>query len=419
MNTIHLPEPAPAAPLPRYHFLDWVRIIAFFLLILFHVGMYYVTWGWHVKSPFASTAPEPYMMMSTPWRLSLLFLVSGVASSCMLAKLRPLVFLRKRSWRLLVPLLFGMLVIVPPQSYLEVVEKLGYAGSYGDFMRLYLRGYHGFCQDGCLILPTWNHLWFVAYLWAYTAVLSFVVLALGPRFDRLAARLGRVLTGWKIIVLPAAVLALARILMLNRFPVTHALVDDWYNHANYLPIFLLGALMARVPGFWPRVAALRWTSLALALGGWAVFQLWVALDQTGGIDGTRWELLVHPMRTVHALMAWSAILAACGFAQRHLNRDNAARRYLTEAVFPVYILHQTLIVVLAHAFKPLHRSPGLEAMLLVVLVTVLSFAGFEIVRRVPLLRPLFGLGPRGPETAPAAALVPAPTAPAQAGATPA
>jgi len=63
-------------------------------------------------------------------------------------------------------------------------------------------------------------------------------------------------------------------------------------------------------------------------------------------------------------------------------------------VFPVYILHQTLIVVLAHASKPLHLAPGLEAVLLVVLVTVLSFAGFEIVRRVPLLRPLFGLGPR-------------------------
>jgi hypothetical protein len=108
---------------------------------------------------------------------------------------------------------------------------------------------------------------------------------------------------------------------------------------------------------------------------------------------------------MYVLMAWSAILAACGFAQRHLDRDGPARRYLTEAVFPVYILHQTLIVVLARALKPLHRAPGLEAMLLVVLVTVASFAGFEIVRRVPLLRPLFGLGPRGPGPAPAEAAV--------------
>jgi glucan biosynthesis protein C len=377
----------------RYYFLDWVRILAFFLLIAYHVGMYYVTWGWHVKSPYAGDAIEPFMMLSSPWRLSLLFLVAGAASSCMLAKVRPLAFVRKRSWRLLVPLLFGMLVIVPPQSYCEVVEKLGYGGSYLDFMRLYVRGYHGFCQDGCLILPTWNHLWFVAYLWVYTAVLASMAAVLGTRFGALAQALGRMLAGWKIIVLPALLLALARMLMLDRFPTTHALVDDWYAHANYFTVFLLGALLARVPAFWPRVEALRWTALALALAGWTLMMVWNALPD-GAIAGKPWALLIYPMRAVVALLAWSAILAACGFVRRHLDRDGPARRYLTEAVFPVYILHQTLIVTLAHALKPLHRPPGLEASMLVVLTTVLCFAGFEIVRRVPVLRPLFGLAPR-------------------------
>jgi glucan biosynthesis protein C len=381
----------PAVP-TRYHFLDWVRILAFFLLILYHVGMLYVTWGWHVKSPAASDALEPFMMLSAPWRLSLLFLVAGVASSCMLARLRPLVFLRRRSWRLLVPLAFGMLVVVPPQSYCEVIEKLGYGGSYLDFMRLYLSGYHGFCQDGCLILPTWNHLWFIAYLWVYTALLSVLVPGLGARFERLAAGLGRLLSGWRIVVLPAAVLALARMLMLERFPTTHALVDDWYMHAVYFTVFALGALLARVPAFWARVEALRWTALALAVAGWALMTIVYALPEDA-IEGRPWAAAIYPLRAVVALESWSAILAACGFARRHLDHDGPARRYLTEAVFPVYILHQTVIVALAHALKPLHRPAGLEACLLIVLTLVLCFAGFEIVRRVPLLRPLFGLGP--------------------------
>ena len=388
---------APSA-LPRYHFLDWVRIIAFFLLILYHVGMYYVTWGWHVKSPDASDAIEPLMMLSSPWRLSLLFLVAGAASSCMLARLAPLAFLRKRSWRLLVPLLFGMLVVVPPQSYCEVIEKLGYRGSYLDFMRLYVSGYHGFCQDGCLILPTWNHLWFVAYLWVYSALLALVIAALGARFERLAGHLGRLLSGWKIVVLPAAVLALARILMLERFPTTHALVDDWYMHAHYVTVFLLGALLARVPAFWARVEALRWTALAIALGGWALMTIVYALPDDA-IAGRPWEAVIYPLRAVVALECWCAILATCGFARRHLDRDGPARRYLTEAVFPVYILHQTVIVVLAHALKPLHRPAALEAGLLVVLTTLLCFGGFEIVRRVAVLRPLFGLGPKPPHEA--------------------
>ncbi|HEX8613129.1 MAG TPA: acyltransferase family protein [Telluria sp.] len=114
--------PSPA----RLWFLDWVRIIAFFVLILYHVGMYYVTWDWHVKSPFASPAIEPLMLLSSPWRLGLLFMVSGVASSLMLAKAGAARFLGQRSVRLLVPLVFGMLVIVPPQAYLEVVEKVAY-----------------------------------------------------------------------------------------------------------------------------------------------------------------------------------------------------------------------------------------------------------------------------------------------------
>jgi len=109
------------------------------------------------------------------------------------------------------------------------------------------------------------------------------------------------------------------------------------------------------------------------------------------------------MRCVYTLCAWSAIVAACGFARRHLDRDGPARRYLTDAVFPVYIAHQTLIVVLAHGFKPLHLAPGLEALLLIVLTATGSFALYEVVHRLPWARPLFGLAPRARAASPAPA----------------
>ena len=152
----------------RRHDLDRVRVFAFCLLVLYHVGMYYVSWGWHVKSPAASTTPEPFMLLTSPWRMSLLFLVSGVATAFMLRG-SAAGFVRRRSRQLLLPLLFGMLVIVPPQAYLQVVEQLpgGYSGGALDFYGKYLGAYQGFCgSDGkCLVLPTWNHLWFLAYLW--------------------------------------------------------------------------------------------------------------------------------------------------------------------------------------------------------------------------------------------------------------
>ncbi|MES2152258.1 MAG: acyltransferase family protein [Pseudomonadota bacterium] len=377
----------PSTRCTRLFFLDWVRILAFFVLILYHVGMYYVSWDWHVKSPEASAAIEPLMLLSSPWRLGLLFLISGVASRFMLARAGAGTFMRSRSVRLMPPLLFGMLVIVPLQPYFEVLEKLAYQGSLFDFMRLYLSAYHGFCKDGCLILPTWNHLWFVAYLLAYTLVLGALVAVLGKRLEALGERCAALLGGWKLLALPFAVLALQRLLLMPHFPTTHALVDDWYSHAHYLFLFLLGVLVARDGAFWARVGALRFPGLGVALGCWAMLVICYALPAPAAAPW--WPLL----RCVHALCEWSAIIAVCGFAHRHLQFDSARRRYLTEAVFPVYIVHQTLIVSIAHLIKPARIAAPIEAVVLIALTLCLSFAIFEGVRRVRLLRPLFGLGP--------------------------
>ncbi|WP_306397356.1 acyltransferase family protein [Telluria beijingensis] len=392
----------------RLYFLDWVRILAFFVLIAYHVGMYYVSWGWHVKSPHAGAGPEPFMLLSSPWRLGLLFFVAGVASHFLLRKMAPGTFVRRRSLRLLLPLLFGMLAIVPPQPYLEVVEKLGYADGFVAFMRLYLAGYGGFCQDGCLILPTWNHLWFVAYLWVYTLALAACVALLGEvRIAALARRIGACLRGWKLIALPALFLALVRILLADHFPSTHALVDDWFNHATYLPLFLLGALVARSPAVWTGMEAQRWVALGIALAAWATIVAWYAAPHHE--HSAQMMAFWRPvMRYVYTLCAWGAIVAACGFARRHLDRDGPARRYLTDAVFPVYIAHQTLIVVLAHSFKPLDLAPGVEALMLMVLTATGSFALYEAVRRLCWARPLFGLAPRASAARPASASRPAP-----------
>ncbi|PWF48297.1 acyltransferase family protein [Massilia glaciei] len=392
----------------RLYFLDWVRILAFFVLIVYHIGMYYVSWDWHVKSAAKSDAIEPLMLLSSPWRLGLLFLISGVGARFMLAKLGALRFMRERSARLLVPLLFGMLVIVPPQSYFEVVEKLAYAGSYGDFLRLYLGAYGGFCSapTECLILPTWNHLWFVAYLWVYTLLLGALMLPLGARFDALSDALARRLVGWRVFVLPLVALGLARVVMHARFPTTHALIDDWYNHANYFVLFLLGALLSRQAAFWARLDGLRWTALGTALACWAAMTIYYSLPEPmRAYDGLEGAL----QRLVYALCQWSAIIAVCGFAHRHLAFDSAARRYLTQAAFPVYIAHQTLIVGIAHLIKPAKLAPAIEAFVLFVLTLAISFALFELARRSALLRPLFGL-PRN--AAPATHAKAAPPAPA-------
>ena len=394
----------------RLYFLDWVRILAFFLLIVYHVGMYYVTWDWHVKSPFASDAIEPWMKMSSPWRLGLLFLISGVASSCMLARIGSASLMGKRSLRLLLPLIVGMMVIVPPQPYFEVVEKLAYQGSYLDFLGLYFKAYHGFCMGThCLDLPTWNHLWFVVYLWVYTLLLGVIGAVLGQRFDPLARRAASLLTGWKLFVLPFAVLWLARFALQQRFPSNHGLVSDWYNHASYFFLFMLGALLAREPSVWPRMDSARWPALGLAVGSWAIVVLYDALPDEA-VPAHALHSLNVLVGAIYVLGAWTSMLAACGFAHRHLNFDSPKRRYLALAVFPVYIVHQSLIVSIAHLIKPAHLAPSVEGPLLIAITLCLSFGVVEIVRRCPPLRPLFGLAYRQAGAAPLQGLAKAPPA---------
>ena len=397
--------------------LDWVRILAFGVLILFHVGMYYVTWGWHVKSPFASHTLEPLMMLSSPWRLSLLFFVSGCATAFLRSKCDPLAppvaaprggarfgsgatlaargsaagFVRSRTQRLLIPLALGLWVIVPPQSWAQVVEAVGYHDGYLHFMSLYAQGYGGFCREDCLVIPTWNHLWFVAYLWCYTMLAALAWWAIPQRYiDRIGAAIARSLRGPWLIALPVAWLAAIRIALVARFPDTHALVDDWYLHADYFSIFALGVLLARETGVWEEIRRQRWIALALALVGWAVVTAYFAhYDKIAPSDWLR-----EAQRVFYALDQWCAIVAALGFARQWNPADSRARRYLTEAIFPFYIVHQTAIVLLAHFMKPLGLRPLVEGPLLVAATVAICFASFEIVRRVGWMRPLFGLAPK-------------------------
>jgi glucan biosynthesis protein C len=355
--------------------LDWVRILAFMLLIVYHVGMYYVTWDWHVKSPHASAAIEPLMQLTSPWRLSLLFLVSGVATAYLLARQGAKNFLGGRSSRLLIPLVFGMLIVVPPQSYLEV---------------LYISGYHGFCRGSdCLLLPTWNHLWFVAYLWVYTVVL-YAAVRLFPRLiPALRGIAERRLAGVGILLWPLAYLCAIRIGLAARFPANHALLGDWYNHALYFGLFVLGFALGGCRSAWPALQRMRWPSLGGAILGWALLSAYFGYmaDATEAPP----EAIKLAMRAVYGAEQWLAIAAVLGFARQHLRIDNPARRYLTTAIFPVYILHQTVIVVIAHALKPANLYPPVEALLLVLVTVSVCFLGYDLVRRVRLLQPLFGL----------------------------
>ena len=371
----------------RLYGLDWLRIGAFGLLIFYHIGMVFVTWDWHIKSPEPVAWAELPMLALSPWRLSLLFLVSGVASAYLLAKSRVGAFARSRTARLLIPLLAGIILFVPPQPWVELTVQHGHANSFGAF---WAEDYFRFSTLEGIILPTWNHLWFVAYLWVYSLVLALLAALLStPAKEALIRRASLLLSGWRILALPLLVLWALRMTLFPIFEETHALVDDWYNHAAYGLVFAIGLLLAHSQQLRASFVAWRRPALLLAAIGYAGYATaHLAYPDSAPEPGAAMLALIRLLRTCEG---WGAIVALVGTALRWSPRDSAQRRYLTEAIFPYYIVHQMTIVLVAFWLRPFGLGNGATVAVLVA-ATVLGCALFyEVARRSGPLRPLFGL----------------------------
>jgi len=373
--------------------LDWVRVGAFGLLILYHVGMAFVTWDWHVKTLHPTSALEPFMVVLNPWRLLLLFFVSGCATAFMAARMQAGALVRLRLVRLGVPLLFGVLVVVPPQSWVQVREH-GYTLGYWPFYAKYLTAYRGFCDaHGCLTVPTWNHLWFVAYLLVYTLLLA-IGLAVFRRAPTQAFKLPAWLRDAILLTGPMAWLVVCSVVLRHRFPETHALVNDWYAHAIYAPAFLLGFCVARWAGFWHAVLRLRY--VAAAAGGTAyAYIAWLYVAYPG--DAVPPDSAIMLYRYDYGIDQWAWMLAILGFAHRYLHRGGPVLAYLTQGVFPFYIVHQTIIVLLEYWLKRQGLGAPAEGVALVAATAIGCWATYEGVRRARWLRPLFGLRPLSAE----------------------
>lgn len=372
----------------RRYDLDWLRIIVFGVLILYHVGMFYVSWDWHVKSSRASAAIEPLMLLSSPWRLTLLFLISGVATRFLADKLSLGKFTAARMGRLWPPLLLAVFVIVPPQAYYEVVEAIQ-AGAPLTVDRFYLRyvtASGDWCDaDGCLTTPTYNHMWFVAYLILYTLAL----LPLLPLLRRAPKALSALIAGPFLILTPWLVMAALRITLMPIFGESHDFRADWYLHALYFGVFLFGFAIAKHEPFFERCMRWRWPALAIALASWAALIVYFNAHPDG-VDPPDW--LRATMRAVRELDAWCAIVAAIGFAHKHLSaKDGPARRLLTQAIFPFYLIHQTVIVAAGHHLDALALPLWVEAPLLIAATALGCWLFFDMGRRVPALRVWIGL----------------------------
>jgi hypothetical protein len=374
----------PVAFVSRRADLDWLRVLAFGLLIFYHAGMAWSGWSWHVTSPDSLEGLREAMRFLNRWRMPLIFLVSGAAIMLALGDRTPGAFVRDRLKRLALPLAFGMAVIVPPQVYLE---RLYHGQFNGSFLQWLPRAFDGIYPQGNL---SWHHLWFVAYvlvltlallpvfLWARSASGQAAVAGAG----RIAARLG--LQWLMTLPLAASTLWLA--------PISwniNGLVGDWHGLASYGALLLYGAFLFGSSDLLRALQSQRFFSLAVGLAAYAFLYF-------GFFAGTVRATIPTEVRPAFALlsainvMAW--LFAIIGFAHRYLTRRPAFLPDATEAVYPFYLIHQTVTVIAVWGLLRIGAPPLLGFVSAVVATfagTWLIYAG--LVRPWRWIRPLFGM----------------------------
>jgi glucans biosynthesis protein C len=364
----------------RYYDLDWLRVIVFGILILYHVGMFFVPWGWHLKNNTLYPWLQWPMMFVNQWRLPMLFVISGIGTWFALGYRNLPGFVGERTRRLLLPLVFGILVIIPPQIYFERVAYGQWEGSYISF--LLGPAFQGTYPEGNF---SWHHLWFLVYLLVFSYILAPLFVYLRRRPDNRLLRLTRKLVSHPAgVLLPILPLTLAEAWLRPLFPVTHALYNDWFTLSRYGLLFLVGFLLGgAAASFRSMVVTYR---RGFLVSGMSLSLLYLAcIGFSCAMPGIFWPVL-------RAAGSWIMIMAISGYAATYLNRDSKVLRYCNQAVYPFYTLHQTITVAIAFFIMDKDWTFFPKAVILTAGTFGISWLLYEFfIRRVKLVGQLFGI----------------------------
>jgi peptidoglycan/LPS O-acetylase OafA/YrhL len=361
--------------------LDWLRVGALGLLILTHVTYIYRTTGWRVHSEHAGLWGDLIVEMLAPWRMSLVFFIGGAATRFMLASRDLPTFAVNRFLRLGVPFLMAVVILVPPMWYMT--DPLARGSSYIAYVAhtpLHAHTVFGFH------LPDLGHVWFLAYLLAYALAAGLTWRLAAPSWMCIEASLGRLPIAALAVGL-AALFVISDAVLKPAFGRTDMFLDDPAGHLRALPPFLLGLMLARSESFWPRLQSARsWlTPMAVAL-------MLVAVSIAASDTLSAHTLPAWQTGLVDGLYGAAALLAILGWASTRLNNDSPQLRYLSDAIMPVYLLHQPIVVAAGLAAERAHLPLLLEYLLVILATLLIPLAIYHVfIRQVGPLRVVFGL----------------------------
>jgi len=365
----------------RHYFIDWLRILLILSVFIYHIGMFFNTWDWHVKNPTEyGGILKNTMTFLGEWRMPLLFLISGAGTYYALGKRSRGKYLGERFKRLIIPLTVGIFILVPVQVYLEKADQ------YNSLFSYYPHMFEGIYPSGNF---SWHHLWFIAYLFLISLFISpFLNLFRTKAYLRFSSRLEGFAKRPLSLNIIAVVLIISQLLLRPYFPnTTHALVDDWAAMAFYIIFFMAGFMLLSNKNIIESIRKqkklyLMEAALATAMmfASPHLFSDESALDLAWGISSI--------------ILAWSCGLAAIGFAKQYLNRDTRFRKLANEAIYPFYLLHQPVILIIGFFLIKVEMPDFIRFLILTISsFGITSALYWYVVRPYNLTRVVFGMKP--------------------------
>lgn len=345
----------------RKIYIDNLRWILILLLIPYHAAMAWNTWGEPNYIYFENNQIISIIVVFlSPYFMPCLFLITGISTKLALQKRTYRQYISERFKKLMIPFIFGTLLIMPPMTYMADKFNYGYSGNffqhYGIFFAKFtdLTGADGGFSVG--------HLWFLLYLFIISLAGSGIIF-LQKRFQ---FHHRKNFPLWLICFSGLLLPFLSEILSVGG-----------KSLAEYLYLFLLGYYIFSNESLLNKAEKYKWLFLITGLTASAMnvyLFIW---------SNTQYPLL---NTAVKYIAEWFMIVALILIGKSFLNYKTGIFDYMAKRSFLFYIFHYIWVVAFQYI---IFNLCGNHIILLYTVPVILSYpASFiccEICIRIPFL----------------------------------
>jgi glucans biosynthesis protein C len=366
----------------QYH-LDWIRVLATLAVFIYHCFMFFNPWPWHVKNnetdPTYITAVSLFM---SSWLMPIFFTVSGMSSYFALRKRSRNEYVKERLARLGVPLLFGVMILSPPQVYMERVSHGQFSGSFFSWFPQYFDGVY---LD---IGGTGNFAFVGLHLWYLLILMIFSIFTV-PLFLKKKPSIMKELKSYQLYLMTIPLIIVSTFVDVVR-------LGGW-DITFYLVLFLFGYFILTKESFKKVIEKLLPINLVISVCTtiFFVYGFFSDMPSTGFIAAMVFA-------SIKSLNCWMWILVIFAVAKRHLSFSNKWLTYSSQASMPFYVLHQPVIVTLGFFIANKAWSIPVKLIFLMVVAFFIIMLLYQfIISKVSILRILFGIkGDSKPKSSP-------------------